>query len=55
MRIAEETWLEFILLDIWIGVYLMHIFGLLKNSIGRKSETQTMLPTLSNKQQFFPL
>lgn len=27
MRIAEETWLEFILLDIWIGLYLMHIFG----------------------------
>lgn len=27
MRIAEETWLEFILLDIWIDLYLMHIFG----------------------------
>ena len=30
MRIAEETWLEFILLDIWIGPYLMHIFGFLE-------------------------
>ena len=56
MRIAEETWLEFILLDIWIGLYLMYLFlVLLKENIGRKSETQTMFPTLSNKQEFFPL